>query len=186
MVVQFFSPKSHHFHQAWNLSQNINSARNNKWIILLFSTWSKLGILPEEKEGTSTPGTLSLEKILMEEFSSVSTEEDNFRLTPAVDASNLKSSIEVGKKKMENIIAFRSAHKIASKYLGKNYLVLKISNHGREYCLDNITSHMTQSAFVYQQLFHHLHKWQIRLFPVINNSCMNVIDILYIFKLHNN
>jgi len=50
-----------------------------------------LEILPEEKEGTSTPETQSSEELLMEELSSMSTEEDNFRLTPAVDASNLKS-----------------------------------------------------------------------------------------------
>jgi len=50
-----------------------------------------LEILLKEKEGTSTPETLSSEELLMEELSSVSIEEDNFRLTPAVDASNLKS-----------------------------------------------------------------------------------------------
>lgn len=72
----------------------------------------------------------------------------------------------------------RYAHKIISKYF-------EISIHGWENCLDNITSHMTQSAFVYQQPFHHLHTWQRWPFPVINNSCMNVIDILYILKLQN-
>ena len=68
-----------------------NILTEKQWTILSFSTWLKLEILPAEKEETSTPEKLSSEAVLSEELSSVSTEEDSFRFTPAADASNLKS-----------------------------------------------------------------------------------------------
>jgi hypothetical protein len=62
-----------------------------------------LEILPAEKAGTSTPEILSSKALSTEELPSRSTEEDNVRLTPAADASNLKSW-KAGKVNMENII----------------------------------------------------------------------------------